>query len=394
MADLWKKLPGTAEAELCGPEPEALLERCRAAGLQLWDISPLDKCTLRIVLWQRDLTDLEQLCAAQGFALKVRSLRGGSRNRELLRRRKGLLLGILLAVLLLFASSLFVWQIEVTGCEQVSAGRILRALAACGVEPGAFRPAIDPELVKSRVLTELPELEWLTVNISGSRARVLLREREERPKLLSEMQQDDLCAARSGIVLQITALSGQSRVEPGDAVLEGEILISAERESLSGDLRQEPALGEVQAETWYEISSVCPLEMLQIREKNGSSSSVSLQIGKKRWILWPGSRKGLDECDKIVHEYTLGMDGLFSTPLRLIRTTGHPRAETELLAPREEEMKAALLQGLEERIEGKILDHAFSVGRSDGLLIVTLRARCLENIARASANTPREDVCT
>ena len=88
------------------------------------------------------------------------------------------------------------------------------------------------------------------------------------------------------------------------------------------------------------------------------------------------------------------MDGLFSTPLRLIRTTGHPRAETELLAPREEEMKAALLQGLEERIEGKILDHAFSVGRSDGLLIVTLRARCLENIARASANTPREDVCT
>ena len=383
MAELWKRLPGTAEAELCGPEPETLLERCRAAGLQLWGILPLDKCTLRLALWQRDLAALEQLCAAQGFTLEVRSLRGGSRNREMLRRRKGLLLGLLFALLLLFASSLFVWQIEVTGCEQVSTGLLLRTLAACGVEPGAFRPAIDPELVKSRVLTGLPELEWLTVNMSGSRARVLVRERETRPELLSERAPHDLRAARSGIVRKVTVLSGRSLVEPGDAVLEGETLISGERESLSGGVRQEPALGEVRAETWYEISSVCPLETLRIREKGGEKGSLSLQFGKNRWILWPGSRKGLDECDKIVHEYTLGMDGLFSTPLRLLWTTGHRSTETEMHAPREEEMKAALLQGLEERIDGEILDHAFSVGRCDGLLAVTLRARCLENIARA-----------
>ena len=383
MAELWKRLPGTAETELRGPEPETLLERCRAAGLQLWDILPQDRCTLRLSLWQRDLNALEKICAAQGFSLEVRSLRGGCRDREMLRRRKGLLLGLLLALLLLFASSLFVWQIEVSGCEQVSAGLLLRTLAACGVEPGAFRPAIDPELVKSRALSQLPELEWLTVNISGSRARILVREREERPKLLSERPQDDLRAAHSGIVRQITALSGRSLVEPGDAVLEGEALISGERESLSGGVRQEPALGEVQAETWYEISSVCPLETLRIREKGGENGSFSLQIGKKRWILWPGSRKGLDECDKIVHEYTLGMDGLFSTPLRLLWTSGHRRAQTELLTPREAEMKAALLQGLEERIDGEILDHAFSVASCDGLLVVTLRARCLENIARA-----------
>ena len=144
MAELWKRLPGTAETELRGPEPETLLERCCAAGLQLWDILPQDRCTLRLSLWQRDLNALEKICAAQGFSLEVRSLWGGCRDREMLRRRKGLLLGLLLALLLLFASSLFLWQIEVTGCEQVSAGLLLRTLAACGVEPGAFRPAIDP----------------------------------------------------------------------------------------------------------------------------------------------------------------------------------------------------------------------------------------------------------
>ena len=45
-------------------------------------------------------------------------------------------------------------------------------------------------------------------------------------------------------------------------------------------------------------------------------------------------------------------------------------------------MKAALLQGLEERIEGEVLEHDFSVSRSENLLVLTLRAHCLENIAR------------
>ena len=382
MTDIRKSLLGTVEAELRGPEPEMLLERCRAAGLQLWTILPVDKCTLRISLWQRDLAALRQICEEQSYTLEVLMLWGGSRNRELLRRRKGLLLGLLFAVLLLFGSSLFVWQLEVLGCERVSTGEILRTLAACGVEPGAFRPAIDPELVKSRVLTELPELEWITVNISGSRARVLVLEREARPKLLSENAPAALHAARSGIVRKVTALSGHSLVEPGDAVLEGDLLISGELESLSGGVRQEPALGEVQAETWYEITSVCPMEMLRIREIAGKTDSFTLQVGKNRRIFWPTSRKGLDECDKIMHEYTLGIEGLFSTPLRLIRTTRHDRRTSESFAQREEEMKAALLRGLEERIDGEILDHAFSVGRSDGLLMVTLRARCLENITR------------
>ena len=80
MVDIWKEVLGTVEAELCGPEAEALLERCRAAGLQLWKVRPVDKCTLRITLWQRDRTALEQICAAQGFTMKVLNLRGGSRK--------------------------------------------------------------------------------------------------------------------------------------------------------------------------------------------------------------------------------------------------------------------------------------------------------------------------
>lgn len=381
MKSIWKHLQGTAAVKLQGAEPEELLERCRAAGLKLWNVLPVDGCTLHLELWQRDLKLLADMAQRSGFSLEILQLFGGSRYKRLLTRRKGLLIGLALAFLLLFASSLFVWQVQVSGCDRVSTGEVLRALAASGVEPGRFIPGIDRELVRNQVLLQLPELEWLAVNISGSRAAVLVREREERPEILSEQAKTELRAVRSGIVRQTTVLSGRSLVEPGDAVLEGEVLISGEREDLTGELLREPALGEVRAETWYELSSVCPLEMLQTREKGRTNAAFSLQIGKMRLNIWPSSRKGLDECDKIVHEYTLGIKGLFSTPLRLLSTRRSLLVSGIGPADREEEMKAALLRMLEQRSEVEILEHTFSVGRSGGLLVVTLRARCMENIA-------------
>ena len=51
-------------------------------------------------------------------------------------------------------------------------------------------------------------------------------------------------------------------------------------------------------------------------------------------------------------------------------------------------MESALLRRLEEQIDGEILDLSFSVGRADGLLLVTLRAHCVENIAQTAELSP------
>ena len=98
--------------------------------------------------------------------------------------------------------------------------------------------------------------------------------------------------------------------------------------------------------------------------------------------------KGLDECDKIVHEYNLGVKGLASLPVTLIREERRSLRPTGEEIDREEEMKAALLRRLEEQIDGEILELSFSVGRTDGLLVVTLRAHCCENIGKTAEYPP------
>ena len=372
------KLLGLARVELLCPEPELLLNRCGKAGLELRQIRRKDGLTLQAVVPERELSALRELTERCRGELRVLELRGGSKSRARLRARKALLL----------SSSLFIWEIRVQGCENLSQGQILRALADCGVEPGCFWPGISVDLVRSRMLTELPELAWMTLRVSGSRAVVLVQERREKPEIYREEQAADLVAAAPGVIREMTVLNGRALVQPGDAVLAGEVLVSGSMESLTAPTRSVRARAEIRADTWHELTAACPLEMLQQRETGRSSSRFSLQFGKKRLKISGFSGKALDECDTIVHEYSLGIEGLFSLPVKLIREERRSLSPTGTEAAREQEMESALLRRLEEQIDGEILDLSFSVGRADGLLLVTLRAHCVENIAQTAELSP------
>ena len=384
MLNVVPKLLGLAEAEILGAEPELLLDRCAGRGLPLMAIRRVDGCTVKVRLWERDLPALRELAEACGCELGRLRLRGGSRGRARLWARRFLLLGLGLMAALLLCSSLFVWEIEVRGCDRLTEGQVLRALADCGVERGTYWPGISQELVRGQMLSKLPELAWMTVNLSGSRAIVLVSERQEKPELRQEDVPADIVAACPGIVRSVTVLNGRCLVAPGDAVLAGEILVTGAGESLTGPPHPQRAMAEIQAETWHELTAVCPLEALQNCDEGRVHSRFALQIGRNRLNLGAFSQKGLDECDKIVHEYTVGIKGLFALPLTLVREVFRARTETGTETDRAAEMEAALQKRLETQIDGEILSASFSVSRTDGLLVVTLRANCLENIAQTA----------
>ena len=377
---LWNSIRGRARLRLRGTERAKLLERCRAQGLRLERLEAEDELTLCLQVREERLAQLRQIAEGLGFETELLSQRGGRAGLRRLRRRWALAAGLIGMLALLLASQLFVWQIRVRGCESLSQGQILRALAACGVEPGTFAPGIRQELVRSRMLTELPELSWMTVNVSGSRATVLVRERREKPEIAGDGPRE-IRAARAGIIRSMTVLEGVALAQPGDAVLEGELLVSGVAESLSAPPRPLRARAEIRADTWRELVAVCPVEMLQTEEKGAEERHYALLFGKKLLPLGKNWGKGLDECDKIVHEYTLGVEGLFTLPLSLRQTVLRQRLGDGGAAERSEEMKRALLRRLETEIDGEVLDTGFSVGYTEGLLVVTLQAHCCENIA-------------
>ena len=379
---------GRAAIEVRGAEPELFLGRAAERGLDLAKIRRTDAWTVRAETTERELPALGELAEETRCEMELLSLSGGSRDLWTIRRRAALLAALAAVAALLLCSSLFLWEIEVRGCETAEEGRILRVLADEGVACGSFWPGIDVDLVRSRALLRLPELAWLTVNVSGSRAVVLVAERQPKPEIVDERAGADLVAGRPGVVQRVQVLSGDCRVQPGDAVLEGEVLVSGSRERFDGEMQQMRSLGEVWAETWHEISAVCPLSALQRQETGRSHSRFALRVGKLRLDLPDITGKGLDECGMIVHEYRIGWKGLLALPLSLIREERRERAAGDAVADRSAEMGAALLERLETEINGQILESHLNVARTEELLIVTLRAHCLEDIAKTVEYAP------
>ncbi len=378
-------LRGSVRAEVSGAAPQRLLNAMSEADMPFWDAVPQDAFTIRLGLYSRDLRDAKALATRCQCELKLLRESGAPVVKRRLRRRVALLVTAVSCFALLAASSLFAWDIRVEGNEQVSTGEILRALAGCGVEPGAFWPGWSSDEIRNSVILDIPELAWLGVSVDSSRAVIRVRERTEAPELVNSEGMGSVTARTTGIIDSMRVYQGAPLVTVGDAVVAGETLVSGEMPSEVGDTRYVRASAEIRARTWYEMSASAPLEYSGL-EQSDSRTRWALVIGDKRINFYLGSSQTPAGCGKIITEYPLAWEGVFTLPVTLVR---EQTLEYDSAAAAEDEeelsgrLEAVLRSTLERELSGRgeILDAQFTSSASDGRLVVTMRAECMEDIA-------------
>lgn len=390
MKKLERTMWGYCRVEVCGAFPETVLNACAMQALELWDMKCEDDHTLRFCVYERDIPALENIARRCMCDMSVLGTAGGSTRRRFLKNHVWLLVSLLAALGILAASSLFIWDIDVYGCDELSEGEVLRALSDCGVDCGAYWPALSVDMIRADMLTRLPELAWMTVNVSGSRAIVLVEERMEKPEIYIESAGADIVAARTGIIRRLSVLNGTPLVGTGQSVTAGETVISGTMESLSRAARYVRAQGGVTADTWYELSAVCPAQMQEKTPRAGVRRRFALKFGKSRYNFYFSSGNTVDGYDKIIHNYNAGIRGLFALPVTLVveelrpyRLSGTVPADTAAMGAR---LEARLTDGL----RGVVLSSSVTEGDNGGLAVVTLRAACRENIAQVKEYNPAE----
>ncbi len=381
MSKVYEKLRGRLRVELLGAFPESVLNAAALAAIPLWDMDCVSANTLRLSLYESDGEAFREIVKRCGCEYTLLSTQGGSRDRRTVRRRLPLIIIACVTAALLLLSSLFIWEIDIRGNRQFSRSELLRALSGCGVECGVYWPALSSDLVRSRMLELLPGLGWMTVNVNGSRATVLITERQEKPEIYSEAKPADVVAKKTGIIERLSVLNGKPAVQRGSAVAEGELIAGGRMDSIVGGARYVRAKASALAHTWYELCSAAPVAQEEKTRIRAAGSRFAIIFGKRRINLYINTGNTIDECDKIVHDNKLGIEGLFSLPVRIVRE--------ELLRCRRsadcgadyEAMERVLDKRLEDSVDGEILSRSFTRGTAEGLYVLTLRARCLEEIA-------------
>ena len=247
-------------------------------------------------------------------------------------------------------------------------------------------------MVRCGVVPQLEGISWITVNVRSSRAQVKVRERVLKPEIISQDEPCNIVAAKTGIISKMSVLQGVAVQETGKAVLAGETIVSGAVDSIANGLRPVHAIGDIRARTMYEITAVCP-ENTQTKTKTGRvRHRYALVVGENRINFYSGSRNDTTGCDKIIKTYKFALEGVFTLPVSIVRETSEFYEVAEASASPQWRMKNELTAKLRESIgeEGEVIASTFTQASSGGLAVVTLRAECIENIAKAVPMTQEE----
>jgi similar to stage IV sporulation protein len=384
LDDVVECLRGQVRVRVTAAFPERVMNLCGERNLRFWDVTWASPRCFSCTLSRRDFAVLRRCAQKLECTLEVRRRRGVPYFLRRFRRRYALLAGAAVCAAALTAGSFFIWDFTVEGNAAVSDEEILRVLQKNGVDVGTFCFSLDAEDLRNHVLLEIPELSWLTVNVSGCQAHVVVRERVPRPALADQRTPANLVARRDGLVLSTSTLGGVAAVLPGDTVVQGQLLISGVRDTGTFGARLSAGTGAVTARTWYTLRAAVPLTASQKVYAERSVRRFSLVFGTRRINFYRNSSGPGENYDKISSRKKLSLLGL-PLPLTAQTETLRPYTLRETVRTPDQaraEGEAVLTAYLHTLVDpyGTVSSTLCQARESGGALQVTLRAECTEQI--------------
>jgi len=215
-----------------------------------------------------------------------------------LSKRYGIILGILSLLTVTFASEMFIWEIKVSGNENISDSEILHEMAEFGVKTGARISSLDLDSICTKYLIIHSDVSWIRINIIGNGAEIVLREKSVAPPE-AENYPSNLVALCDGFVFRVEASSGQVLVNSGEAVLKGQVLVSGLVDNGNETFRFEKSSAKVFALTEDVISVKIPMTYTQKRYTGEIYEKKSLIFFSKSIIFSFLGRNSHTSCDII-----------------------------------------------------------------------------------------------
>ena len=385
-------LRGSVRLEVEGAFPERFLNLCAQRGILFWNVEWMETTRLRLTVTRRGSRQAAALGERTLCTVTPAGRKGMPYFLARFRKRYAFWVGMGLSMAAVCVLSSFVLTIEVKGNTTVPTAQILTELRRQGLGIGTFGPGLDERTVGNKVLLQLPQLSWLSINLYGTRAEVLVREAVEAPELVDAQEYGSVVARASGIVTRVEALTGEAVVKVGDTVLEGETLISGTVHLEGPAYSDKPEIGQIQvrasgrvyARTWRTMAAQLPLEA-QVKRYTGEETNLwSVTALGRRTDFFGKGGISFDRYDKISRTWTLTLPGGEEMPLAVQRETCRAyELETLAVEPDAAEamLKERLMEALEEAVgEGEIVSTEFAVETENGMLTVTLQAECREEI--------------
>ena len=255
--------------------------RIRVEGINL--VALINKCikndiTMRNLRWHGPVTitfeiqdaDYSMLKKAAGHSYKMTVLceRGAVPVFQTMKEGKVTVIGAFLLGALIFYQSLFIAEITIGGYSSISETELRQTLTEAGVYEGARKKGIYED-AKALLYEKYDKITWISIYERGRRLEVDIAEAGEfLEENIPDKKPVNIVAAKSGMIETILPLKGSAKVQKGDYVNEGDILISGRYKYQSSDYSKGDDFFTMYSHADGQVTARVPEYMTYYFEKN------------------------------------------------------------------------------------------------------------------------------
>ena len=226
MVEFLKYLRGYLRIRVSGFSPERFMNLCSNKGILLWKIvREGDVYYMNINL--KGFRALRPIVRKTGTRVAILERYGLPFFLPKLLKRKVFVGGLLFAIAFWMWSSLFIWDIELSGNYRITDDMFQSFLKENDVIVGMKKEALDIETLEKEIRRSFPEITWASAKLSGT--KLLIDIKENDAPIITEQEEkqagSNLVSSYAGTVVSMIVRSGVPMVSVGDTIEAGAVLV-------------------------------------------------------------------------------------------------------------------------------------------------------------------------
>lgn len=263
---IWNYLRGYVIIRVEGLTLERLLNLAASYDIYLWDIKRHNKIILEMKASTQGFKAMKKIVKKVGCRIEIKEKMGLPFTLFKIRKRKMLATGFIIFLISVFLLTSTIWEIEIIGNSQTPSSEIISLLKNNNIKTGKLKYVIDEESIKDIIIDNYDYISFISPKIKGTKLTIELKEQDLPPEKVNKDYPCNIVAKKKGVIVKVIPKNGNSVVEKGEIVKEGQLLITG---ILKNEITNREAYvhseGEVLAVTRYSKSISEPI--IKVEEK-------------------------------------------------------------------------------------------------------------------------------
>lgn len=348
-------LSGFIKIKIEGYYIERFINLCISKKIFLWNLKREKSTIVYANIGINDFRKIKQIAKKTNCKVQIQGKIGMPFLINKYKKRKIFLILFFVMIVTIFALSNFVWNIEIKCDTNMDTNTILSELKSYGIKTGILKNKINTKEVINRLRLQHNDIAWVGIKIEGTNVICEIVEADIKPEIIDESEYCNIVSEVSGIITKINVQDGTGKVNVGDIIKPGTLLVEGSIEGKYTPIRYVHSKAEIEARVWYSKKEKMSLNITENKETSNLQNVYYIKLNNLK-INFNKSIPKFENYDTINEEKKLKIFSNFYLPIQFGKTTYKEIVKNNKTFT-EDEAKQFLENKLKEQLNNEIGDN-------------------------------------